>query len=154
MAKTTIYRQWSDQPSLVIDAITGTLREPPDPATGSLRGDLLELLAGLAEALQHDVAAKLTPAVIDAAERDPRFAALHRHQAAARHRTVLEVITRGISTGEIPSGTDPDDVLDLLTGPLFYRRWVSAGAVDADFAARVVDRVLTALGAGPPRSSD
>lgn len=55
---------------------------------------------------------------------------------------VRDVITCGIHRGELPQGTDADDVLDLLTGPVFYRRWVSTGAVDQQFTTRVIDVVL------------
>lgn len=155
VAKTTIYRQWDDQAALVLDAITGTLSAPPDPATGSLREDLVRLLGGLARALHESPAAALMPALIEAAERDQAFAAVHRQEAERRHRVVLEVIGRGVERGELPAGTDPAEVLDLLTGPLFYRRWVSQGRVDEAFATRVVDAVLAACAAagtaGAPR---
>jgi AcrR family transcriptional regulator len=144
VAKTTIYRQWADQPALILDAIATTLHEPPDPSTGNLRDDLVQLLVGLARALHDGPAAALMPALIEAAERDPAFAALHRREASERHRVVLAVIARGVGRGELPPETDPAEVLDLVTGPLFYRRWVSAGSVDADFAVRVVDLVLAA----------
>lgn len=144
VAKTTIYRQWDDQPSLVLDAFAGTLSEPPDPDTGSLRADLTALLTGLEHALRTSTAAQLMPALIDAAERDPAFAALHRREAAHRHGVVRAIVVRGIERGELPRGTDPDEVLDLLSGPVFYRRWVSAGTVDTAFTSRVVDLVLAA----------
>lgn len=63
-AKTTIYRQWPDQPTLVRDAF------------------------------------------------------------ASR---------RGIERGEPAPDSRPADVLDLLTGPIFYRRWVSHGLLDTTF---------------------
>ena len=147
VARTTIYRQWSGQPALVLDALTSTLHTPADPDTGTLRGDLYALVGGLAEALATSPAAGLMPALIDAAERDPVFAALHHREAVARHQVVLDAIGRGVARGELPPGTDPDDVLDLLAGPVFYRRLVSAShrrPVDVAFACRVVDRVLAA----------
>ena len=151
VAKTTIYRQWDGRPALVLDAIASTLQEPLDPDTGSLRDDLLILLAGLGRALMASPAAALLPALIDAAERDPAFAALHRREAAHRHRVVLAAIVRGITRGELPAGTDPDEVLDLLAGPVFYRRWVSGGPVGTDLTARVVDVVLAGYRSADPR---
>jgi len=144
VARTTIYRQWNGQPALVLDAIGTILRTPTDPDTGTLRGDLLELIGGLADALTASPAAGLMPALIDAAERDPAFAALHHREATQRHQVVHAVIARGIKRGELPVGTDPAEVLDMVTGPVFYRRYVSVGSVDRDFAQRVVDRVLAA----------
>lgn len=147
VAKTTIYRQWSGQPALVLDALSSTLHTPADPDTGTLRGDLYALVGGLADALAASPAAGLMPALIDAAERDPAFATLHHREAAARHQVVLDAIARGVARGELPPGTDPNEVLDLLAGPIFYRRLVSGGRsrpVNSAFARRVVDRVLAA----------
>lgn len=148
VAKTTIYRQWDGQPALVLDAIGTTLHTPTDPDTGTLRADLLELLGGLADALSSSPAAGLMPALIDAAERDPAFAALHHREAAQRHHVVHTAIVRGIDRGELTPGTDPAEVLDMVAGPVFYRRLVSSGVVDRAFAQRIVDRVLTAYANG------
>ena len=144
VAKTTIYRQWNSQAALVVDAFDSILQPPPDPDTGTLRGDLLKLLTGLAASLQTGPATSLMFALIDAAERDPAFAALHRRESDARHQTILEVIRRGIGRGELSADTDPQDVLDMLAGPILYRRVVSNGRVTTNFAERVVDHVLRA----------
>ncbi|PSL44604.1 TetR family transcriptional regulator [Saccharothrix carnea] len=144
VAKTTIYRQWPDRAALVLDAFDTTLDPPTDPDTGTLRDDLVHLLTGLAHALTTGPAAALMPALVDAAQRDPVFAALHRREADRRHRVVLDAITRGIARGELPADTDPADVLDLLAGPLFHRRLISAPELTTDFAHRVVDLVLRA----------
>jgi hypothetical protein len=83
--------------------------------------------------------------LLDAAERDEAFADLHRREAHERHRPIREVIARGISSGELPAGTDVDDVLDLLAGPVFHRRWMTSGTVEPAFAERLVDLVLAAF---------
>jgi AcrR family transcriptional regulator len=147
VAKTTIYRQWDSQVSLVLDAFESVRQPATDPDTGTLRGDLIDLLTGFAQALSHGPAPGLMFSLIDAAERDPVFAAVHRRLAQDRHAVILAVVDRGIRRGELPAGTEPFEVLDLLAGPVFYRRTVSMGGVDAAFAVRVVDRVLAAYGA-------
>jgi AcrR family transcriptional regulator len=146
VAKTTIYRQWDSQAALVLDAFGSVLQSPSDPDTGSLRGDLVELLTGLARSLSTGSAAGLMFALIDAAERDAAFSALHRREADNRHRVILAVIRRGITRGELPAGTDPAEVLDMLTGPLFHRRAISGGVIDASYATSVVNRVLAVYG--------
>ena len=145
VAKTTIYRQWDSQAALVRDAFASVLRAPADPDTGTLRVDLRELLTGYATALAGSPATGLMFALIDAAERDPGYAELHRREAGTRLGVVRAVIARGVRRGELPAGTDPDEVLDLLAGPVFHRRAVSGGPLDAGFAERVVDRVLAAF---------
>ena len=84
------------------------------------------------------------PALIDAAEGDPAFAALHHREAAQRHQVVPTAIARGIDHGELTPDADPAEVLDMVAGPVFYRRLVSSGVVDRAFAQQVIDRVLTA----------
>ena len=146
VAKTTIYRHWRTKPEVVIDAISETLDPPADPDTGSLRGDLEALVRWLVDALTDGPLGALLTTVMDAAERDPEFAELHRREIAARHQVGHDVIGRAVQRGELPAGTDPDEVVALVTGPIFYRRLVTHGHVDRCFADAVVDRVLAAHG--------
>lgn len=144
VAKTTIYRKWAGQPALVLDAFASVVRMPPQTNTGSIRGDLDELMGGLAAALGGGPGASLMAALMDAAQRDATFAALHRAEAAFRHGPVRHAIERGVARGELAAWTDPAEVVDLLAGPMFYRRLVSGEDVDAAFTARVIDSVLAA----------
>lgn len=144
VAKTTIYRHWESRPAVVLDALSRSLSAPEDPDTGSLRSDLHVLLGGLARALTDTPLAAVLTTIMDAAERDREFADLHRREVAGRHQVVRDVIVRGIGRGELPRGTDPDEVLALVTGPVFYRRLIAHGTVDEHDAAAVVDRVLAA----------
>jgi AcrR family transcriptional regulator len=145
VAKTTIYRQWADQPALVRDAFATTLAAPAVPDTGALRTDLLQLADGLARALSSGPAAALTAALLEAAERDPAYAELHRREARQRHEALRAVVRRAAARGELTAGADADVALDLLAGPLFHRRWMTGGAIDAGFTATVVDATLAAL---------
>ena len=144
MAKTTIYRHWNGQAALVLDAFAAVRRPPEDPDTGTLRGDLVALVTGLADAVSAGPAAGLWFALVDAAERDPHLAALHHREAEVRHAVILRVVERGVGRGELPDGTDPAEVLDLLAGPIFYRRATRGAAVDRRYAERLADRVLRA----------
>lgn len=145
VAKTTIYRHWNSKPEVVLDAISSQLEPPPLPETGDLRQDLYQLVEGLARALTDSPLAPLMSSLIDAAERDPEFAALHRRHARQRHDVVRRVLRRGIARGELPGDTDLAAALDLLAGPVFYRRLVSQGSVDAVFCRWVVDVVLQGM---------
>lgn len=145
VAKTTIYRHWPDRDALVLDALA-QLIDPPSPIdTGSLAGDLTRLTEGLAQALQTGPLADLLPSVIAAARRDRRLAELHRRLIDSRHEAVRQVVRRGIARGELPPDTDPNLVVDLLGGPLFYRGLVAGRRLDRGFARQVVEVVLKGL---------
>ena len=145
VAKTTIYRHWNSKPDVVLDAISPQLEPPPVPDTGELRQDLYQLVEGLAWALTDSPLAPLMSSLIDAAERDHEFAALHRRHVRERHDVVRCVLRRGIARGELPGDADLDAVLDVLAGPVFYRRLVSQGSVDVAFCRWVVDVLLRGL---------
>lgn len=147
VAKTTIYRQWPSQPALVQDAFASLVKIPPTPDTGSLEGDLRQLLSGLVGAVTSSPAAALMPALMDAAERDETFALLHRREAEARHRPVLQVVQRAIDRGELAPSTSPEDVLDMVAGPVFYRRWVSGTELDLKFVDILLRAVMQVFGA-------
>ena len=76
VAKTTIYRHWSNRTDLIIAAcslMTDGDQEPPD--AGSLEGDVTAVLSELAEVLATARWATILPSIVDAAERDSAIAA-------------------------------------------------------------------------------
>ena len=142
VAKTTIYRQWPNHAALVLDAFRSVTPDPPLPDTGSLRGDLHVLVGGLAEAFGRGRAGVLMAALIDAAQRDPKFAQVHLDESLRRRQAVLAVLARGIDRGELPRDTDREVLVDRLAGPVFHRRFITGLPLDRDFGERVVDAVL------------
>lgn len=124
VAKTTIYRHWPDRAGLLVDAYASQMEAPRDPDTGTLHGDLEALAMGLAKGLGEGPWASLLPSLIDAAERDPELARLHAEFAADRDATVAAVVARARSRGEIRAGIEDRDVIELIAGPLLYRRMI------------------------------
>lgn len=142
IAKTTIYRQWPHQGALVLDALGTLAPDPPTPDTGTLRGDLIVLVGGVAEALGSGPAGVLMLALLDAAQRDPDFAKLQAQDAVRRHQPVMAALQRGLARGELAAGVDLDELLDRLTGPVYHRRFVSRLPLTAGFVERVIAGVL------------
>lgn len=145
VAKTTVYRQWADQHALVLDAVDAMLPTPAPPDTGTLRDDLLAVVEGLRRGLCEGPAAAVMAALIDAAERDPAFAALHHREADRRHQVVHDVLRRANERGEIGADVDADELLDTLAGPLVHRRYVTGRPLDERVAAHAVDLAIAGL---------
>lgn len=144
VAKTTIYRHWTTRAALVIDACSRMTTEQQVPDTGSVHGDVAAILADIAHLLGTARWASVLPSIIDAAERDPDFADVHRgiqHGHAAPLRKILQ---RAIDRGELPATTNPATMIAGLLGPLFYRRWFSREPLDDQFLTVVA---AVALGA-------
>lgn len=151
VGKTAVYRRWRSKPHMVIDlvsAIAGNVILAPD--TGSLRGDVQELLEGAALALRHPLAAQIVPDLLAEASRNPEI--------AETLETVLRKVQQGISTamvrnaverGELPEGTDPDLAIDLAIGPLYWRLAVMRTALPKGYLDHLTDAAVTALAAVP-----
>jgi AcrR family transcriptional regulator len=142
-AKTTIYRHWPGREALVIDAFE-VCAGPPDDAidTGSLRGDLVEVLSRLASFLRAEGSCASLQSLADAARRDPELAELHEAFLAERRRPLVEALERGVARGELPATTEIDDAVAVLVGPFFYRAMVSFEPLDDDLVQTVIDGVL------------
>jgi AcrR family transcriptional regulator len=154
VAKTTIYRHWSNRNSLIVDAclqMTDGDEEPPD--TGSLDGDVKAILTNLAELLFTARWSSILPSIVDAAERDPEIAEVHsklQQWHAAPLRAALE---RAGLRGEIPRDVDLSAVAAALRGPLYFRRWFSREPIDDSFVDLIVEGVLSGVRRGLPKPS-
>lgn len=146
-SKATVYRHWKSRISLLVDAMDLAFPPFPPPASGNLRRDLTDLLAGQEALLQRGPFARLLAAVIDAAEREPALAALHFDLTERRRQPVLETLRQARGRGEIPPDADLELAVDLLAGPAFYRRLIAHRDLPAGYTAAILDHVLRALGA-------
>jgi AcrR family transcriptional regulator len=147
VGKATIYRHWPTRAELVLEAIGDVTSRPALPDTGSLRDDLLVMVEQLNHGVTKGPLAPLLASLVDAADRDPELAALHRSFSARRRADVKDILQRAIDRGELAAGTDLELAVDLLAGPVIYRRLVSHAPVGPTYRTRLVDAVLAAIGA-------
>ncbi len=144
VARTTVYRHWDSKPDVVLEALSDALQPPVDPDTGSVVTDLLELVGGFAAALEAGPLAGLLTAMMEAAQRDAAFGALHAREVEARHGVVRGVVDRGIARGELASSTDPVRAVADLLGPVLYLALVARRPVSDAWLHDIVDQFVTA----------
>jgi AcrR family transcriptional regulator len=142
VAKTTIYRHWPSRSALILDACSKLKPDSQAPDTGSLQGDLTALALSTAHRLQTARWATVMPSIIDSAERDSELANLHRRLHAEMTTAFRSVIERAQQKGELSRTQRPTEVLALILGPLFYRRWFSREPLDERFVKRVVESAI------------
>jgi AcrR family transcriptional regulator len=142
-SKATIYRAWPNKPDLVTEALRhkfGTTPEPPD--TGSLRGDLMALMNFACQAANSpdgDVIAGL----MSAAARTPELAqTLFSCVLEAKHVMYAAIISRAVERGEVPPGTDPNVLQEVMHAMVFTQKLWSEKPMDHEFVVHVVDDVL------------
>ena len=144
---TTLYRRWGTKSRLVGEALLERSRPlSPTPDSGSLRTDLERLLlegAGLVRTpavralFEVLLAGSADPSTEVAAARD-RFWAAHLEEARG-------IVERAIARSELPAGTDPAALVDLVIGPALLRLVLMGQDLDPVDLSRIVDRAISAL---------
>lgn len=153
VARTTIYRHWTSLAEIVHDAVRSVAPPPPpDNDSGDPIADVTEFLRGLAHNLT-DAWGRIFPIIIDAADRDPELWELQTNHSAERRAVLEAIIARGQAGGAIGNDTDAAFLAELLTAPLFTRRFINHLPVDDAFVDRVVARVLGTPPPGTPRTT-
>jgi AcrR family transcriptional regulator len=141
--KSSIYRRWPAKSDLVSAAL-GALQQqiPPEPDTGSLRGDAISMLRASRARMASPAGAAIVRAVL--AVDDPGVTELARSIWDRAYTTPSPVFERAMERGELPRGTDTAFLLELLVSPVLHRIFVLHQSADDAFLARVVDAVLAA----------
>lgn len=146
VAKTTIYRHWPSRAALLLDACSNLSTGTATPDTGSFEGDLVAMATVMARRLQSDRWATILPSVIDAAERDRELAEVHTRLHAGFMTPLFSIVERARERKQLARDCDASEVVALLVGPLYYRRWFSREPLDADFVRAVAKGVAEQFG--------
>lgn len=143
--KTTVYRHWPERVALLAEALETHLEAPPAPDTGSLRGDLIAAMSGLATTISTPPWSVLLPSLIAAAATDDRLAELHGVFTRRRRDMTINVIDRGQRRGQLPAAVDASHLIDALAGAIIYRRLMTHEPIDSSYVEHHVDRMLDAF---------
>jgi hypothetical protein len=103
---------------------------------------LTALALNLADRLRTELWAKILPSIMDAAERDPELAKLHAQLHAEMSTGFRTVIERAQQRGEISRTRGITEIVALVIGPLFYRRWLGRERIDDGFVKHVVENAI------------
>jgi AcrR family transcriptional regulator len=143
VSKPTLYRRWpGGKPELVADAIRERHAEAgPVPDTGSLRGDLLALVAIQTGRLLDSI--HLASGLLMQLRTSPELAAVMREHVIAEERGRWDtVLQRARQRGELPAEPVTPLFADVAGSLIFSRVTISGEPVDRAFAAELVDHVL------------
>lgn len=148
VGKATIYRRWASKEALTLEVVLELAGPHLDIAdVGDTR---VELRAAAHNPLVAIVSTPWGPvirAMLSQIAGNPAIGDPFRATVVARRRAeIRRVIERGIARGDLRPDADASIATELLAGPVYFRL-AFGGELDADFADRIGDTVLTAFAA-------
>lgn len=144
VSKATVYRWWSNRADVAMDALLderGTegwfteggraidrLRQQLLNATEFLRGPNGRIVAG----------------VLGDAQRDDQIAAAFRRRfLTPLFELTGRLITQAVAEGDLRDDLDPDTVVDMLTGPAYFRLLVTGEPMSPAAMERLIEAAMT-----------
>ena len=148
IARSTLYRHWSNQSELVMDALNSQNMDEHvahDTDTGSLRDDMLILMLGQGRDLEGSTWWAMVPQLVAAASTDPDMSDMMRKGSDYYLGIVAEIIERAKERGEVATDIDSTHAALLFSAPIFYRYFVARQPVDGRWITSHVDTIVGLL---------
>lgn len=148
-ARSSIYRRWPSKRHLVAYTVVSEMGGNPAADTGSLRRDLEAAVGTLLSAFAGPLGKALAGIVADMA-RDPQLADMIRQEVlAARRKSMRDAFSRAKAREEVRTDLDIELVIDMLTGPFYYRRLFGHAPITRRLTQDVVSYVLRVVAPEP-----
>ena len=147
--RATIYRRWGSVQGLIVDAIeTFAADQARVPDTGDIDDDLRLWAHSLLDTLTGPVSGALVRALFGSAGDSPEVQGLRHRFWLVRSSLVAPMVVRAIERGQLPPGSDVEEVIRHVGAPLYYRLLVLAEPLTTEAADLAAAVTATAARAG------
>lgn len=140
--RASIYRRWPSKRHLVAYSVVSEMGASPAADTGVLRKDLEAVVGTLLRAFGGPLRQALPGLVAEMAHDADLAQAIRKEVIAARRRSMRDAFARAAARGEVRSGQDIELILDMLTGPFYYRTLFRHARIGRRMTHEVVEYVL------------
>jgi AcrR family transcriptional regulator len=148
VSRTTLYRHWSN-PSDLISAAWARVAPPNRvPHTAVLEDDLAAVFRAVRDVVESATMRRSLPALLVAAQRDPIISSLHAQFVRDRRQPIVERLRAAVDQGDIRADADPELLVDLLSGPIFYRQLLRGAHTSDREVCAMVAAALTSVRPG------
>ena len=146
IARSTLYRYWSNQTELVMEALQSQdVEEHVAHDTGSLRDDMLIHMLELGRQLENSTWGAMVPQLAAAAATDPDMSDILRKGSEYYLSFDAEIIERAKERGEVATDIDSTHAALLFSTPIFYRYYLARQPVDGRWITSHVDAIVGLL---------
>ena len=143
--RSSLYRRWPSKRHLVAYAVVSELGEDPAADTGTLRGDLLSAVRTLWLAFRGPLGHALAGLVADMAQDAALASSIRQQVLAPRRRSMRAAIERARARGEVRNDLDVELLLDMLTGPFYFRTLFGHASMSRENTEQIVDCMLRVI---------
>jgi AcrR family transcriptional regulator len=146
VGRMTLYRRWPNKAAIVMDAFVARV----DPNTLFISGgNYLEAIRlqmrAMAKAFRGEDGV-LMRALLGAVQLDPELAiALRDRWTMPRRQMAIAYFRQGMKNGYLRSDTDPDVIIDLLYGPIYYRLQMGTGPLSNAYVDAIFDHAMNGV---------
>jgi len=145
VARTTIYRQWPDQASLLLATID-TIIAPSYEAstTGDVMADIRQTLANLQRRLQVRPIHPIFAGLVDLASRDEDFVEAQQRFITGLVQPINDVLEAASEAGTLAADLDCAAATVSLAGPLLHQSLIMRRPIEDE----LIDLLVAQFGAG------
>ena len=148
VSRTTLYRHWASPSELISEAWARVAPSNQVSHTDELEDDLLAVFRAVRDVVESSTMRRSLPALLVAAQRDPVISSLHARFVRDRRQPIVERLRAAIADGQIRADADPELLVDLLSGPIFYRQLLRRTHTSDDDVRAVVAAALASVRPG------
>jgi AcrR family transcriptional regulator len=147
--KAAVYRRWPSKQAMTVALVSeAAIAATGTPDTGSLRGDVTQLLREFTAALHHPMVGRIVPDLFAETVRNPELGqSLRAAVRDPRREHAAQILRQAIERGELPADTDVELALDFMVSPLYWRLVVTGAPVAEDYLERLVTKIISAMAA-------
>jgi AcrR family transcriptional regulator len=142
IAKTTIYRRYSNRDAMLRAAIGSAVTPPSDPPSSGVRDRVAWALSQVHEILGEVLGPGGVAALIE--EREPGFAGLVREALDPYNDALVTLINADVAAGGLRPDLDADAVVSLLLG-CYLGELLRRGVVADDWLSRYAELIWHAI---------
>lgn len=146
VSSATLYRWWKSKEEILFDACFEHMRPIlAIPESGSGLTRLRRYILRATEFLVSEEG-KVLARVFTGIHEDKRLRRMFLERYVGQRRQIQgAIIEDSIALGELQPTTDPELLMDMLSGPLFFRWLLGHAPLDGGFAQSIFDTVIPAF---------
>ena len=151
VARTTIYRHWSNPTALLLDAIDRIVApHVPTSITDNLEEDLITALSNLRGRMTKKRFRLIFTALLDHANEDRDLVAAQRRFVNGVLQPIKDILAAAIERGDLPSTVDVEAASAQLAGPLFLQHVMLRTTINERLIKETISQFLCGRPRNPP----